>query len=97
MSEEIKSGPPMQVMLGRRIASLRALHGMGQDDLAKAIGVTQGTVSRWETGAKEPRLRTLIAVAQAFGCTVEYLMSGPEATSPLGRADAMAKESAHAA
>ena len=97
MSEEIKSGPLMPTMLGRRIASLRALHGMGQNDLAQAVGVTQGTVSRWECGDKTPRLRTLMAVAEALGCNAEYLLSGPDASSPLARADSMAKEAAHAA
>ena len=99
-SKEVKASAnlrPVPAMFGRRIASLRALHGMGQNDLAKAIGVAQCTVSRWERGEKAPSIRALPAIAEALGCAVEYLIGGPDATSPLSRADEMAKEAAHAA
>lgn len=93
-SEESKPSteqPSLAEMIGRRVASLRALHGMGQADLAVAVGLTQGTISRWERGEKMPSITTLATVADRLGCTVGYLVNGPEASSPLARADEMAR------
>lgn len=41
--------------LGDRIRNLRIIHGMLQDDLAKAVGVSNRTVSTWERDARMPR------------------------------------------
>ena len=42
--------------LGDRIRNLRIIHGMSQDDLAKAVGVSNRTVSTWERDARMPRM-----------------------------------------
>lgn len=40
-----------------------------QDAAADLIGVTQGTVSAWETGAKEPKMRFALRIARlSRGC-----------------------------
>jgi transcriptional regulator with XRE-family HTH domain len=35
--------------------ALRELAGLSQDDLARVLNVTRSTVSRWESGEREPR------------------------------------------
>ncbi len=39
-----------QVRTGRFIAALRKREGLTQEELGKKLGVTNKTVSRWETG-----------------------------------------------
>ena len=40
--------------IGRVLRRFRRLNGVKQADLAERLGVSQGTVSRWESGAHEP-------------------------------------------
>lgn len=42
--------------LGTKIRNARLLAGMRQWDLARALGVTQASVSRWEAGKAIPDL-----------------------------------------
>lgn len=41
------------------IRAWREERGLSQADLARALGVTQATVSRWETGERPPPLPML--------------------------------------
>jgi DNA-binding transcriptional regulator YiaG len=51
--------PPM-----RRLVRERA--GITQEDLAQVLGVDRATVSRWETGEREPRPSQLEGYLQAL-------------------------------
>ena len=53
---------------------IRKERRVSQNDLAQSIGVTQGTVSNWETGHMMPTLENLIAIAKFFGCKVDDLI-----------------------
>lgn len=53
---------------------IRKERRVSQNDLAQSIGVTQGTVSNWETGNVMPTLENLIAIAKFFGCKVDDLI-----------------------
>lgn len=64
--------------VGRRIAKLRFEKGMTQRDLAKATGLGQALISRYETGHyKSLRLSTAIKLAKALDTTPDYLR-GPD-------------------
>jgi transcriptional regulator with XRE-family HTH domain len=56
-----------------RIAELRKQRGLTLVQLAKQIGVSDGTVSRYETGLREPKLATWILLAEALNTSVPYL------------------------
>ena len=45
----------------------RAAKGWTQTDLAHAIGVQQPAVAKLESGDRDPRLSTMVAVCQALG------------------------------
>lgn len=61
-------------MLGDRIRTLRLSRGWAQVHLADACSTTKKTVESWENGTREPKVADLIALADAFKCTLDYLV-----------------------
>ena len=57
-----------------RIGDLRRQKKVTQQELADRVGVSFQTVSRWETGAGEPELSRLPALAEYFQVTVDQLL-----------------------
>ena len=56
------------------LKSLRLEKGLGQVSLANLIRVSKGTISLWENGIREPSMSSLIALADFFNCTIDYLV-----------------------
>lgn len=61
-----------------RIAELRKQKGLKQIDFASAMGVSQSTLSNWETGRNQADPDSLIKLADYFNVTVDYLMGRDE-------------------
>lgn len=53
--------------MGKRIAELRAKHGMSQQVLADLAGIERSHLARLEIGEREAGLRMLEKVADALG------------------------------
>lgn len=49
---------------------------MSQDELAKRIGITRVSISKWESGLNQPKGRYLNDLATALGVTVDWLLTG---------------------
>lgn len=49
--------------------------------VSKATGVTQTSLSNWKSGRNAPSAKTLQKIADYFGVTVDYLMTGQEDAS----------------
>lgn len=60
--------------LGKRIKELRREKGLLQDDLAREIGVSKGTVSVWERDARKPEYDTLQQLCEHFQVNLGYLL-----------------------
>lgn len=56
------------------IAQRRIALGMTQQQLAEAIGSTQQTIAQWELGKREPRISSLLRLADALNCNVDELI-----------------------
>ena len=56
------------------LKQLRAELGVSQGKLAKAIGVSGGNVSAWESGEAKPGYTALYSLAQFFGVSADYLL-----------------------
>jgi transcriptional regulator with XRE-family HTH domain len=70
--------------LGKAIQRARERAGMTQAALAKALGVPQGVVARLETGGRpDPRLSTVLAVANALGVSIDALVEDAGLTPVL--------------
>ncbi len=61
-------------MVARRLAEVRKQKGMNQFELAKAMGCTQGLISKYEAGQANVQLNTLIDICDALGCSLDYLL-----------------------
>lgn len=62
------------MMLGMRIALLRASNGWSQAKLARQIGVSSSAVGMYEQGRREPSLDLVVRLAREFGVTTDYLL-----------------------
>ena len=57
-----------------RLKELRKERKISQLKLAMDLNTNQNTISRYETGEREPGIRELIKIADYFGVTVDYLI-----------------------
>lgn len=64
--------------MANRIRELRAEKNIGQAQLAVVIGMTANTISQYETGKREPKLKTWKKLAEYFGVSVGCLQGVEE-------------------
>ncbi len=63
-------------MLGARIAALRQQAGLSQQALARRLRVSSSAVGMYEQGRRTPPAETLLALAEVFGVTTDFLLTG---------------------
>ena len=61
-----------------KLKELRQKRGVSQQCLAEAVGVSQQSVNKYENHAVEPDVATLIALADYFHTSVDYLIGHTE-------------------
>ncbi|MGM9558392.1 MAG: helix-turn-helix domain-containing protein [Oscillospiraceae bacterium] len=64
----------MEHHLPQNIRAMRKARGFTQEQLAEAMGVTVGAVSKWELGQSAPDLSTLMELADFFDASVDALL-----------------------
>ena len=57
-----------------RLKELRKSKGISQLRLATDLNTSQNTISRYETGEREPGIAELIKLADYFNVSVDYLL-----------------------
>lgn len=57
-----------------RLKMLREKHGWTQQDLADKLNIARNTIAGYETKGKIPREETLIAIANLFNTSIDYLL-----------------------
>lgn len=62
--------------IGSRISALRKEHGFSQEYVAEKLDVSRQAVSKWEQDLCAPDTYNLIALAELFSVSVEYLAVG---------------------
>ena len=65
-----------QAKVGKFIAALRHEQGLTQEALGQKLGVTNKTVSRWETGNYMPDIELLVPLGETLGVSVNELLAG---------------------
>lgn len=71
--------------MGMRIAALRKLAGMSQEQLAAKAGLQRTHISRIEAGKYAVTLETVQAIAEALGMTVDIIDTALTDLAPLKR------------
>lgn len=59
--------------VGEKMKEARLAKGFSQTELGKMIGVTKGTVSLYESGIREPPIKTLILIAKNLQISLDEL------------------------
>jgi transcriptional regulator with XRE-family HTH domain len=83
---------PRETAFGKRLRQAYLHRNMSQHDLEKAIGVSQGTVSRYISGDRKPTGEILAAIVSELGVSLGWLVHGEgspdyaDAWRPPGRA-----------
>lgn len=60
---------------GRRLRELRAEHGVSQDILARRTDIHPTAIGRFERGAREPRLTSILRLARGLGVSPGELVN----------------------
>lgn len=55
--------------------AFRIKHGYTQEQLAEALGVSQQTISSWESKMQEPRLMNIKKMAELFNTDIGEIFS----------------------
>ena len=71
---------------GAYLAMLRKIEGMTQQEVADRLGVSNKTVSKWESGGGFPDITVLPALAELYGVTADDILAG-ETLTDRRRAD----------
>lgn len=73
----------MKESIGQFLAVLRRANGYTQQEVADKLGISNRTLSGWERGAALPDILLLPALAELYGVTVDEILRGERAQTPL--------------
>lgn len=57
-----------------RLKELRTQKNLSQMELAKATGISQSAIAKWELGKTEPTATAIITLSLYFNETTDYLL-----------------------
>lgn len=80
------------VKTGAYLGMLRKARGATQQEIAEQLGVSNKTVSKWESGGGLPDIAVLPALAELYGVAVDDILAGETLTDR--RRSALAEETA---
>lgn len=69
------------IKMGSFLEELRKGQGLTQAELGEKLGVTNKTVSRWETGTYMPPVEMLEELSCLYGLTINEILSGRKLTA----------------
>ena len=69
------------VKMGRFLAELRKEHHFTQAELGEKLGVTNKTISRWETGNYMPPVEMLEQLSTLYDLSINELLCGKKLTA----------------
>ena len=73
------------VTFGASLKRLRMERGLSQEELARRLGTSKQAISRYENGARVPKISTVSALAAALDAPLTALTGEEEVFSASGR------------
>lgn len=65
-----------QIKIGKFLKELRKEKGITQEQFAEILGISNRTISRWETGSNMPDISLLVEIADYFGVSILEIING---------------------
>jgi len=65
------------------LRELRKARGLSMKELGNYIGLSESTISLYETGKRQPDYATLNRLADYFGVTTDYLLGRDDKKEPV--------------
>lgn len=65
-----------------KLRHIREQLGISIGELSTKMGVQPHTISRWETGCRQPDIESIKQLTQILGCTADELLGNPTPPPP---------------
>ncbi len=78
--------------IGKNIRKIRHLKGLNQSQFAELLGLTRASIGAYEEGRAEPKISTIIDIANHFSISVDLLLKKELKVNELSRFDIFADE-----
>jgi transcriptional regulator with XRE-family HTH domain len=78
--------------LANRFRSIRRKTGLSQKDFAQSIGLSQTVIAEIERGGREPSRSVLVAIAQKYKISLDWLLLGIDVNKPVESNDDLQSE-----
>lgn len=79
-------------VFGEKLRFLREKNCLKQEDLAKYLEVSRATISKYESGDREPDINTVKALAKFYSVPVDFIFGLTDFTDILDSAEDKVKE-----
>jgi len=57
-----------------RLQSMRKRRRISKSVMSELCGLSKSMISKYERGEREPKMETLVALADFFECSIDYLV-----------------------
>jgi transcriptional regulator with XRE-family HTH domain len=75
-----------------RLRSIRVRRGWNQEDLARQLGISKGSIGNWESGKNMPTPPGLNKLAELLGVSIDFLLGGNSPGASYGTSPAAAQD-----
>ncbi len=73
----------MAEVFSKKIKKIRKLKGLTQQDVAQILRTSRSCIGNYESGTREPDLKTVCRLAELYGVGVEELVNGTSVRSMM--------------
>lgn len=64
----------LAIFFGRKLREFRLAYGLSREALARKTGIAESSIRNYETGRRNPCLRFLCSLREAFGIPIDYFL-----------------------